>query len=93
MLYLVVYDVDDDAKRYRLVNFLKNMGGERIQYSAFLLETDSEGVIQLIANAKRILSGSRSRLMVLPVCSSDFRKIITVEHNYTPRWMEESPLI
>ena len=93
MLHLVAYDTDDDARRNRFAEYLKDMGGERIQYSAFLVDLSEEALNRLEDAAKRIFSGARARVFIMPICSRDEDRALTLIHNYRQLWDEESPLL
>lgn len=93
MLYLVAYDTDDDNKRNKLANHLKDLGGRRIQYSAFLIELSAETLQKLQSDAKKILSDTQARIFIMPICSRDLEKIKSLVHNYRQLWDEEPLLL
>lgn len=93
MLYLVAYDTDDDNKRNKLANYLKDLGGRRIQYSAFLIELSTETLQKLQSDAKKILSDTQARIFIMPICNRDLEKIKSLVHNYRQLWDEESLLL
>lgn len=93
MLYLIAYDTEDDNKRNRFAKHLKDLGGQRIQYSAFLIELTKEGLQRLESDAKRIFGETRARIFIMPVCGHDIERVKTLVHNYRQIWDEETPLI
>jgi len=93
MLYLVAYDTEDDQKRLKLAELLKDMGGHRIQYSAFLIDLNQDTLARLASQAKQILAPARARIYILPVCRRDLERIITLAHNYTQPWDEDTDLL
>jgi len=55
MLYLIIYDISNNAIRARLAELLKDYGLERVQYSAFLGELKRHQLKSLITDIKKIL--------------------------------------
>ena len=90
MLYLIVYDVSDDDLRNAVRNRLKNEGGVRIQYSAFLLEADRTRINELFTYFRRIIGPRKAKVIAIPICEGDRGRMMTLTHNYE---LEEEPLI
>ena len=90
MLYLIVYDVSDDDLRDAIRKRLKDEGGARIQYSAFLLEADRTHVEELFMYFRRIIGSRKAKVIAIPICGMDRERAITLTHNYE---VEEEPLI
>jgi len=84
MMYLIAYDVRDDKIRRRVAEALKNAGGQRIQYSAFLIELEPHQLEDLLGELRLIIGPKRGRVMAIPICKRDIDKIVTIIHNYTP---------
>ncbi len=82
MHYIIVYDVSDNNKRNIIREKLKDIGGERIQYSGFIIDMDEEELIQLLGRIRRILEGEKGRVIAIPLCEKDMKKLITLTHNY-----------
>ena len=56
MLYLISYDVADDARRHRVCEALKDFG-RRVQYSVFECDLDEQGLAQLWERVEWEISG------------------------------------
>ena len=82
VLYLIAYDVSDDEVRERVRRLLRDWGGERIQYSAFLLEASEVEVLQLMREVRRLLGPLRGKVVAIPICERDLRRVVTVAHDY-----------
>ncbi len=92
MKYLVVYDVSEDKLRTNIRNVLKDSGGERIQYSAFLIELTETELHELVATIKNIVGTKKAKIVFIPLCKRDLNRVITLIHNYyLPP--EEEPVI
>jgi len=89
--YLIVYDITEDKLRSEVSDMIKNCGGTRIQYSAFIVDLNEPELMVLLSRIKRLIGFRRARLFVLPICRGDMRRRITIVHNY--RIMEETPVI
>jgi len=85
MKYIIVYDVSDNNRRKNIRETIKDLGGERIQYSGFIIESDEEEILQLIGKIRRILEGSKGRVIAIPLCEKDFRRSIILINNYEIR--------
>jgi len=85
MNYVIVYDVSEDRKRKAIREMLKDLGGERIQYSGFRIELDEEDLIQLLGKFRRVLEGSKGRVIAIPLCERDLKRSIKLVHNYEIR--------
>ncbi len=71
MLYLVVYDVVDDGVRDEVREVLKDFGGERVQYSAFLVEL-SRSEVQEVARRLAVLAAkTEADVRFIPLCPKD----------------------
>lgn len=82
MLYLIVYDVEEDAVRRKLANMLLDMGGERIQYSAFKIELERAELAALMENIRKAVGSGKARVTAIPICRRDLNKVKTVAYNY-----------
>ena len=78
MLYVVVYDVDDDQVRDRVRELLKNWGGTRVQYSAFHLELEEPQLVELLQIIERLIEGSNAQVTAIPVCRADQERAIWI---------------
>jgi CRISPR-associated protein Cas2 len=71
---LVVYDIDDDAKRARLADRLKALGLSRIQRSAFAGELDSQRLRDLYRLCERAATDPRDVIHVFLLCGYDWSR-------------------
>ncbi|RLE94279.1 MAG: CRISPR-associated endonuclease Cas2 [Thermoprotei archaeon] len=82
MLYLIVYDVEEDAIRRKVANMLLDMGGERIQYSAFKIELEKAELAALMEKIRKTVGTGKARVTAIPICRRDIDKVKTIAHNY-----------
>ena len=68
---LVLYDIEEDRPRNRVVNICKDYGLQRIQYSAFLGRLNRNRREALCKRLQAELSGFNSRVRVQPICEKD----------------------
>jgi len=71
---LVVYDIDDDAKRAKLADRLKALGLSRIQRSAFAGELDSQRLRDLYRLCERAATDPRDVIHVFLLCGYDWSR-------------------
>ena len=74
MRVLVVYDIDDDAKRAKLADRLKALGLSRIQRSAFAGELDSQRLRDLYRLCERAATDPRDVIHVFLLCGYDWSR-------------------
>ncbi len=75
VLYLVVYDVVDDRVRDEMREVLRDFGGVRVQYSAFLVEL-SRGEVQEAARRLAVLAArTEADVRFIPLCSRDQERV------------------
>ena len=82
MKYLIVYDITDDNIRDKVRRLLKDYGGERIQYSAFIIEKTEIEIIEILHHIRRILGNNKGKVIAIPLCKRDYEKMITIAYNY-----------
>ncbi len=82
MKYIIVYDISDDSIRNEVRRYLKDMGGDRIQYSAFLFEASAAEIKGIMSEIRRIIGPSKARVIAIPICGRDEAKVLTIIHNY-----------
>jgi len=80
--YLVVYDITDDKVRLKVSSILKDSGGTRIQYSAFILEVDEDILNEILLRIRRIIGSEKGKVVAIPLCKRDYERMITILHNY-----------
>ena len=71
---LVIYDIDDDAKRARLADRLKALGLSRIQRSAFAGNLDSQKLRDLYRLCERYATDPRDVIHVFVLCGYDWSR-------------------
>ncbi|MEM3943502.1 MAG: CRISPR-associated endonuclease Cas2 [Thermofilum sp.] len=71
MRVVVVYDISDDAKRFRLADQLKALGLSRIQRSAFAGRLDSSRLRDLYRLCERY-AGEEDVIHVFTLCGYDW---------------------
>lgn len=75
MKYMVVYDTEDDYIRGQIRETLKDMGGDHVQLSAFIISLTEEQLLQLIRKIQQIIYGSKTDVRIIPLCKKDVEKI------------------
>ena len=68
---LVLYDIEEDRLRNRVVNICKDYGLQRIQYSVFLGRLNRNRREALCRRLQAELAGTNSRVRVQPICEKD----------------------
>ena len=78
MLYLVAYDIADDARRNRTADALLDFG-VRVQESVFecLIENDAR-VRELLGRLREIAAADEDSVRVVPVCATCAAKLIII---------------
>ena len=72
---LVLYDVEEDRTRNRVVNICKDYGLERIQYSVFLGRLNRNRRQALCKRLQVELESSVARVRVQPICEKDAAEV------------------
>lgn len=75
MLYFIVYDTDDDNIRDEIRETLRDLGGTRVQYSAFIIELTHAQLQEVIMTIEKIIMGSRTDVRIIPICNADLEKM------------------
>ncbi|MCC7367686.1 MAG: CRISPR-associated endonuclease Cas2 [Chloroflexi bacterium] len=73
MRCLVVYDISDGRARAKVADYCQDYGLSRIQYSAFLGDISRAHQNELLQKIRRRLARLESRVVLLPLCETDFR--------------------
>jgi CRISPR-associated protein Cas2 len=68
MLTVVAYDVPDDRRRTKLANTLKDFG-ERVQYSVFECNVDTQELDHLRRRLLRLMDLAEDSLRIYGVCA------------------------
>jgi len=66
MKILVIYDIQSDKIRNRIINACKDYGLERIQFSCFLGELNRNFIDELTIKLDKILGKSEGRIHIFP---------------------------
>jgi CRISPR-associated protein Cas2 len=72
MRCLLVYDIPDDAKRTRIADICLDYGLDRAQFSVFSGVLTQSQQDELMLKLKRTLAGRPGKLMLLPICATDW---------------------
>lgn len=76
MLFVVAYDISDDARRTRLSKELENWG-QRAQYSVFECDLDAQRA-EMMVERLRELTLAEDQLRVYRVCEACARESVSV---------------
>lgn len=68
MQTLVIYDVPDDKVRNKIADVCLDYALERIQYSAFIGDMNSNRCEELLKKIKRHLGTKEGNVQVFPIC-------------------------
>jgi len=82
MKYLIVYDISSDRLRERVRGYLKDMGGERIQYSGFIFNCSEREIENIIKHIKKMVETRKAKIIAIPICKKDDEKTITMIYKY-----------
>ncbi len=67
MLFVISYDVSDDARRHRVSEALKDFG-RRVQYSVFECELDDAGLAELRARVEAAIDATEDSCRWYRLC-------------------------
>jgi CRISPR-associated protein Cas2 len=73
MRCLVVYDISDDRARAKVADLCLDYGLSRIQYSAFVGDISRTHQDELLQKVRRRLGRLDARVVLFPLCETDFR--------------------
>ena len=73
MRCLVVYDISDDRARAKIADFCQDYGLSRVQYSAFVGDISRSHQDELLQKVRRRLGRLSGRVVLFPLCETDFR--------------------
>jgi CRISPR-associated protein Cas2 len=93
-VYLLSYDIADDARRERLSRLLESRG-QRVQWSVFEVISTEEGISALLAEASEsseIFDADEDSLRCYPLCAR-CRERVDVRGNGRPLTRPGSPLV
>lgn len=73
MYTLLIYDIPDDRKRSKIADTCLDYGLDRVQYSAFGGNLSRNYQQELFLRLKRILGKKPGKLLLIPVCETDWK--------------------
>ena len=82
---LVVYDIESDKIRKKVITACKDYGLTRIQFSAFLGEIGHNHRQELEKKIKKIMGQNRGKVNFFPLCDKDcalIKEIVVGEMSY-----------
>jgi len=87
MTTLLIYDVPDDALRYRVAEACLDYGLRRVQYSAFVGELSRNRQEEVLLRLRRLIGARPARVQLVPVCEKDLRlmKVLVTSGYVLPR--------
>lgn len=74
MLYLVSYDIIDNAKRTRLAKKLQDYG-QRVQYSVFECSLDAKRYKEMMEKVLKFIDSEKDSLRIYQLCGGCMGKI------------------
>ena len=77
MIYWVIYDISDNARRLKVSEECKNFGMERIQKSAFI-GTMTKNNAEMLAIRCREIVDSNDCVFLIPACKNCFSNKIII---------------
>ena len=72
MVYVIIYDISDDACRYRISKYLEGKG-QRIQESAFECRLKDDEINKIVDMLQTLVQSS-GNIRIYPVCRSCMQK-------------------
>lgn len=79
MKTFVIYDVEEDKVRSRVLDACKDYGLAHIQYSAFFGDLNHNRREELCLRLQRTLGRKRGKIVILPVCDKDLKLVKNIE--------------
>jgi CRISPR-associated protein Cas2 len=95
LLYLISYDIEDDTKRGKISNHLKDYGN-RVQYSVFELEINAEDYNNMIEKLLVLFNRNVEKndsLRIYKLCSGCVEKIKFYGTSINDRFKNEIVII
>ena len=71
MHFLVAYDVEQDRRRTKVMNAVKDFG-LRVQYSVFECELTAARAAELKERLRKLIDPRRDKLHIYPMCDACF---------------------
>lgn len=79
MKTLVIYDIEEDKIRNKVLEACKDYGLVHIQYSAFFGELNHNRREELWKRLQRLLGRKRGKIIICPVCDKDLNLLKSIE--------------
>ncbi|RMF54668.1 MAG: CRISPR-associated endonuclease Cas2 [Calditrichaeota bacterium] len=75
MLVWVIYDIVKDKPRNKVAKACLQAGIQRVQYSVFLGDLNSNEIDELGLKIKALIDEDTDRVYIFPMCKEDFSKV------------------
>ncbi len=72
---MVSYDVVDDKRRIKLMNFLKDFG-VRVQYSVFECDISEEMFEKMKKGVEEIIDKKEDKVRYYPICKACLKRVV-----------------
>jgi len=76
VIHVVIYDIESDRGRTKVADACKNMGLERMQYSAFWGDLTENRCEELLLQCREIIGDEPARIHIFPLCRQCFQRRI-----------------
>lgn len=87
MLYVIAYDVVDDAKRQRLAELLKSYG-QRVEKSVFECKLTKKELEEVQKRLVQFVDPSEDRCHIYPLCADCASRRIGLGADFEEKWGE-----
>ncbi|MHC1601495.1 MAG: CRISPR-associated endonuclease Cas2 [Candidatus Nezhaarchaeales archaeon] len=78
MMVLVIYDIPDDNLRLQVAKYLKRMGLNRVQKSAFIGDLTPALRAELVTGLQRLIRGKKANIQIYPLTQASFNQRIVL---------------
>lgn len=68
MFYVIAYDIPSDKRREKIATILKDVGGERINYSVFECDLNKEQIKEVQQQIKQIYKKKEDSVIFYRLC-------------------------
>lgn len=75
MLVWVIYDIVEDKPRSKVAKACLRAGIQRVQYSVFLGDLNTNEIDELGLKIKSLIDEDTDRVYIFPMCKEDFSKV------------------
>lgn len=87
MLTWVVYDISDDKARKKISDACLDYGLERVQWSVFLGEINSNQKDELALKCKNLMDTESDSVYIFPMCKEDFKKVVLIGESFDKEYV------